>query len=171
MRKFTLFMMLMILSGINAIGQDSSELERRKGFKNIKLASPVDSIPGIKFKKDFKEKNEFDAKLYIVEHEDYKAIGEVPVERIELKTYKGLIYEITVVAAKDTRLMRALESIYGKSTFDSKNELYFWNAPSLSLSFKSHGKSQLQMVYFSSEMVKMMKADKEKKVVDIADDF
>lgn len=151
--------------------QKNIELEKRNGFKDIKLGMAIDSIKGAKFKKDFKEKEEFDAKLFEVDHPDYKKIGEVAINKVELKTYKNLIYEITVITAKDPRLMKALESIYGKSGYDQINETYFWNGQDLTLKFKSHSKNQLEMVYISFSVFKMMKEDKDKKIVDIADDF
>lgn len=148
-----------------------SELEKRNGFKDIKLGMPVDSVKGIKFKKDFMEREEFAAKLYTVENDMYASIGEVDVKKIEIKSYKGMVYEILVIAEKDPRLMKALESIYGRAEYDMKKEMYFWKAPSLVMTFKSHSKNQLEMTYFSYAVSKIMKEDKAKKVEAIADDF
>ena len=75
-----------------------------------------------------------------VEHPDYERIGEVKVNKVELKTYKDFVYEIKVVAAKDPRLMKALESLYGKADYDVKNDTYFWKTDSLILKFQSEGK-------------------------------
>jgi hypothetical protein len=150
---------------------DTTELARRNGFKDIKLTMPGDSVKGAKFKKDFKERKEFEARLYEVDHPDYKKIGEVNVNKVEIKTYKNLVYEILVVADKDPRLMKALESIYGQAEYDLINETYFWRADNLSLKFRSHSKNQLEMLYTSTIVLKMMKADKGKKVEAIADDF
>ena len=127
----------------------------------------IDSVEGFKLKKEFKEKNEYPAKLFEVEHDDYKSIGEVKIHKVELKTYKDLIYEINIVTEKDARLMRALESLYGKSDYDMKNETYFWKTDSLILKFKSEGKQKLQMLYVSYGVHNMMKADKDKKVDDM----
>ena len=113
----------------------------------------------------------YPAKLFEIEHEDYAKIGEVKIHKVELKTYKDLIYEINIIADKDARLMKALESLYGKSDYDMKNETYFWKTDSLILKFKSEGKQRLQMLYVSYGVHNMMKADKEKKVDDIANDF
>jgi hypothetical protein len=155
----------------SSYGQDLSELERRNGFKGIKLGMVIDSVKGFKLKKEFKERDQFPAKLYEVEHIDYETIGEVKVKEIELKTYKDLIYEINVITEKDARLMKALESLYGKSDYDMKNETYFWKTDSLILKFKSEGKNKLQMLYVSYGIHKIMKEDKDKKVNDIANDF
>lgn len=166
--KFIPFFLLVVST---SFGQDLSELEKRNGFKDIKLGLPIDSVKGFKLKKEFKERDEYPAKLYEVEHTDYEKIGEVKVHKIELKTYKDLIYEINVITAKDERLMKALESLYGKSDYDMKNETYFWKTDNLILKFKSEGKNRLQMLYVSYEVHKMMREDKEKKVDDIANDF
>src|SRR5688572_14550757 len=110
--KKTIFLCLFSASAcLSAFSQElSTELDKRNGFKDIKLGQRIDSIRGAKFKKDIKEKEEYPAKLYIVEHPDYDKIGEVKVQSIELKTYKDLIYQIMVIAHKDTRLMKGMET-------------------------------------------------------------
>jgi len=155
----------------HGICQDLSELDKRRGFKNIQLGCPIDSIPGTKLQKEFKEHDEFPAKLYEVDHADYQTIGEVKITKVELKTYKDLIYEIRVVTHKDTRIMKALESLYGKADYDIKNETYFWKTDSLILKFQSEGKHRLELLYVSFALLKSMKDDKDKKVDDIANDF
>jgi len=163
-----LFLFTLATSGIC---QDVSELDKRNGFKNIKLGYPIDSIQGYKLIKEIKERNEFPAKLYEVDHPDYESIGEVKVNKVELKTYKDQIYEIRVVAHKDPRLMKALESLYGVAEYDIKNETYFWKTENLILKFQSEGKNRLELLYISLGIHKAMKEDKEKKVDDIANDF
>ena len=165
------FLILFLFMFSHSFSQELSELEKRNGFKDIKLGSLIDSVKGFKLKKEFKERDEYPAKLYVVEHADYEKIGEVKIHKIELKTYKDLIYEINVITAKDERLMKALESLYGKSEYDMKNETYFWKTDNLILKFKSEGKHRLQMLYVSYGVHKMMRDDKDKKVDDIANDF
>lgn len=172
MKGFILTLSIIIVAVFQASAQkDTTELDRRNGFKDIKLGMVVDSLKGIKFKKDFKEKDEFPAKLYSVDNPNYQKIGEVAVKEIEVKTYKSLIYEISIVVDKDTRLMKALESIYGKSEYDIKNQIYFWKTDNLILRFSAHGKHHLELFYHSFIITKMMKADKDQKVDDIANDF
>lgn len=165
-------LLLLVIATLAARGQDTSELERRNGFKDLKLGIHVDSVKGEKkMRKEFKEQGEFPAKLYTVENPDYKKIGEVPVDGIEVKTYKDLVYQIHVVTDKDPRLMKALESIYGQADYDMKKETYFWKGQKLILKFRSVSRNQLEMIYTSYPILAMMKADKGKKVEDIADDF
>ena len=151
--------------------QEDSELAKRNGFKNIQLGMSVDSVVGIKFKKDAKEKNEYPVQLYEVDNPDYKRIGEVKVKALELKTYKGLIYQIDVITNKDTRLMKGMERLYGKPIYILPTDSYNWTADSLSLTFKDHSKKEIKLSYRSYPVLKMMRVDKGKKIDDIADDF
>ena len=171
MLKYTL-LLATVIAGFTLKGQDIAELERRNGFKDLKLGMPIDSVKGEKkLKKEFREQEEFPAKLYGVEHPDYEKIGEVRVLKVEIKTYHDLVYQIHVVADKDPRLMKALESIYGRADYDLKKETYFWKGNTLILKFRSFSRNQLEMIFSSYVILKMMKDDKGKKVEDIADDF
>ncbi len=157
--------------GATCYAQGIDELEKRHGFKDIRLGMHADSVNGGKLKKEIREQNEFPAKLYEVDHPDYEKIGEVKVKRIELKSYKDSVYEISVVVDKDPRLMKALESVYGKADYDMKNETYFWKTENLILKFRSSGKNHLELLYTSFVIHRMMKEDKNRKVEDIANDF
>lgn len=172
MLKYSLLSIITLLASLVASGQDIAELERRNGFKDLKLGVPIDSIKGEKkMKKEFLERNEFIAKLYTVDHPDYESIGEVPVNKVEIKTYKDLVYQIHVVADKDPRLMKALESIYGQAAYDMKRETYFWKGNTMVLKFRTFSRNQLEMIFSSYVVLQQMKDDKGKKVEDIADDF
>ena len=171
MLRYTL-LLLITTCCVVAGAQDIAELERRNGFKDLKLGMHIDSVKGEKkFKKDFKEQDEFPAKLYSVQDAGLEKIGEITVTRIEVKTYKDLVYQIDVITNKDPRLMKALESIYGLAGYDMKKETYFWKGETLILKFKSASRNQLEMIYTSYPILAMMKEDKGKKVEDIADDF
>lgn len=152
-----------------AYGQET-ELDRRNGFKGIKLASSIDSVIGATFKKDLKHDGH-PVKLYVIEHPDYSSIGEVNVNLIEAKTYKGLIYQLIVRTDKDTRLMKGMESALGKPIYNVRDDSYNWAGEKLALKFRSHSKSQLELDYTSTVVLKMMQEDKKQKIKDIANDF
>src|SRR5687768_11328803 len=153
-------------------GQDIAELERRNGFKDLNLGMSIDSVKAEKkFRKEFKEQDQYTSKLYTVSHPGLETIGEIPISRVEIKTYNDLVYQIHVVTNKDPRLMKALESIYGQADYDLKKETYFWKGNTLILKFRSVSRNQLEMTFTSYQILKMMKDDKGKKVEDIADDF
>jgi hypothetical protein len=154
---------------------DTTELDRRNGFKDIKLNSRVDSVKGVSFKKDWVEKisdkEEVPAKIYEVQHSDYSSIGPVKVNKIELKAYKNLIYEIIVLAERDPRLMRGMESALGRAEYNIRTESYHWSGKNLNLQFKPFDKEQVQLTYRSFPVIKLMKEDKKKEVQAVADDF
>lgn len=167
----TILLLILFRVAGTAIGQDLAELDRRNGFKDLKLGSRIDSVTGASFKKDIKEKNEFPAKLYEVEREDFKTIGEVKVKLVEAKAYKDLIYEIVVVTSKDTRLMKGMEKSFGKPVYILVTDSYNWKTDKLSLTFKDHSKSELRLTYRYYPVLKQMRIDKGKKIDDIAADF
>jgi hypothetical protein len=126
----------------------------------------------VREKKEFKEKdNVYPSKLYDVDHPDYATVGEIKVNKIELKAYRNLIYEIHVTTEKDPRLMRAMENVYGPATYDAKNNNYFWKSESMILTYESKSKKELQLEYRSYLVPKMMVEDRLKKIDNIADDF
>ena len=77
-------LLLLLITFSNSFGQGLSELDKRSGFKDIRLASPIDSVVGYKLVKEFKERDQFPAKLFEVENTDYEKVGEVKVHKIEL---------------------------------------------------------------------------------------
>lgn len=168
-KQFSLlsFLLLLVVFGQ---AQDADELNRRNGFKSIKLASSIDSVKGATLKKEFLEKGEFEAKLYSAKHDEYKTIGEVEVKDIELMTYSGLIYKIIVSTAKDPRVMKALEKSYGKATYVVRTTSYNWKAEKLSLTFRAH-KNRIELIYRSYPVMRKMLEDKGKKIDAIAEDF
>ncbi len=160
-----------IFSAYQLSAQDLTELDRRNGFKDLKLGSLIDSVRTAEFKKDVKEKNEFPVKLYEVENPEYKNIGEVKVKKVEVKTYKDLVYEIIVITNKDTRLMKGMEKSFGKPNYILTTDTYNWKTDKLSLTFKDHSKNELRLTYRYYPVLKMMVVDKGKKIDDIAEDF
>lgn len=168
------FTFLILLSALCLNAQPkqelSMELEKRNGFKTIKLNQHIDSVKGAVLKKEFLEKDEFPAKLYEVKNEALESIGEVRVKSIEIKAYKDLVYEIEVHTEKDTRLMQGMEMALGKAIYNYRTKTYNWGAPSLGLSFVGE-KNSLKLHYKSYPVWKMMHEDRGKKVDKIASDF
>jgi len=169
-RPLTTIFLLFLALGISS-AQDVAELQRRNGFKDLKLGISIDSIKGAEFKKDVKEKNEFPAKLYEIENDDYNNVGEVKVKSVEVKTYKDLVYEIIVITHKDTRLMKGMVKSFGQPKYILTTDTYNWVAETLGLTFKDHSRNEIKLTYRCFPVIKMMFADKGKKIDEIADDF
>jgi hypothetical protein len=171
MRRLLPAFLLCVITAPLLSQPDTLEIDRRYGFKDIRLEMPVDSVPGLKFRKDILEKDQFQAKLYQVVHTKYATIGEVKVTKLEVKAYQGSIYEILVTTVKDTRLMKALESIYGKADFHVYNSTYNWKGKRCRLTFSPEGKKSLKLTYVSWPVIRKMYEDKGRKVEEIAQDF
>ncbi|NOS94217.1 MAG: hypothetical protein HOP30_20050 [Cyclobacteriaceae bacterium] len=166
---FSLTFLACVTSQIHLHAQ--SELAKRNGFKDIKLGGLIDSVKGAEFKKDIIEGKEFPAKLYEIHHKNYDKIGSVDVKHIELKVYRGFIYQITVFTEKDPQVMKALEKTYGKAIYSIRSERFYWKSTdTLSLVYKGHPK-KIELIYRSMPIGKLMFTDKGKKVEEIADDF
>ena len=164
-------LLLLLILPLSGLSQDLAELARRRGFKDIKLGTKVDSLRGATFKKDVLEKNEFPAKLYTLEDPEYEKIGEVKVKKVEVKAYKDAVYEIVVITEKDTRLMKGMHRSFGKPTYILPTDTYNWKTDSLSLTFKDHSRNELRLTYRYYPLLKQMQIDKGKKIDDIAEDF
>ncbi len=162
---------LLIFGPWLASAQGLDELDRRRGFKDIRLGSRIDSLKGAEFDKDVLEKNEFPVKLYSVEDLSYESIGEVKVKSVQVKAYKDEIYEIVVITKKDNRLMKGMEKAFGKPKYILPTDTYNWKTDSLSLTFKDHSKNELRLTYRYYPILKKMQVDKGKKIDDIAEDF
>jgi hypothetical protein len=153
-----------------AWAQEENEFDKRNGFKDIKLASPIDSIKGAKFKKEYKEKGH-EIKLYVINHPTYESIGEVKINLIEARTYKGLIYEILVITEKDPRLLKGMEAVLGQPLYNVRDETYQWIGKKGWMKFKTHSKNELELFYHSHAVNKLIRDDKAQKIKDISADF
>ncbi len=169
MKSFIISSLLLLITSC-LCAQNTTELDDRNGFKSIRLGSPIDSVKDAVFKKDIIELKIFPGKIYQTNHVDYKSVGEVAVKKVELKTYKGLIYEINVVLPKDPRVMQGLEKSYGEAAFSVRLDAYYWKGEKLSLIFKGDGK-KIHLKYKSGPMLRMMHQDKNKKVEQVANEF
>jgi hypothetical protein len=167
----TLSLLFVLVLPLYGYAQDLAELNRRRGFKDIKLGTPIDSIRGASYKKDALEKNEFPVKQYNVENDNYKSIGEVKVKKVEVKAYKDIVYEIVVITQKDTRLMKGMNKSFGKPVYILTTDTYNWKTDSLSLTFKDHARNELRLTYRYYPVLKQMQIDKGKKIEEIAEDF
>lgn len=175
MRQSVLLTLLVFLIPCITHGQyqqpDSEVLEQLNGFKTIKLNAPIDSVKGAIFKKKFLEKKLFEANLYQVNDENLNTIGGVAVDRIQIKSYKNLVYQIEVLTDKNPELMKGLERTLGKPSFSVRTNLYSWRSKSLYLTFGPHGKNQIRLVYNSYPVYQIMAGEKGKRIEEIAEDF
>jgi hypothetical protein len=165
-----LILIALLIPGLGT-AQSLEELEKRHGFKDIKLNTDVREYTGLEFKKNISEKDFPEATYYVAKKGEYTSIGDVKVLSVEVKAYKDLIYEINVITEKTPDLYKGLKQIYGEPEFSVRTNVYYWATPNLRLSFISHSKNKLELNYFSYLVRQEVKADKAKKIDEISDDF
>lgn len=149
----------------------NKELDKRNGFKDIKLNSKASSYEGLEFKKDVNDKLFPEASLYMPKKGFYETIGGKKIHSLTVKTYRGDIFEIKVIINKDPDLYKGLKKNFGDPKYDLRKEEYYWSAEKLRLSYASLSKSKIVMTYFSFPMKAKLKEDKKKEIETIADDF
>ena len=147
------------------------ELDKRNGFKDIKLNSPVDSYEGLELKKSVEDKIFPEAQLYTPKKGFYETVGGQKIHSLTVKTYKGDIFEIKLIVTKDANLYKGLKKNFGDPKFDLRKDEYYWSTKKLRLSYASLSKSKIVMTYSSYPMRAKLKEDKKKEIEAIADDF
>lgn len=165
------FVILFLIISGNLLAQGSEELDRRNGFKDIKMASDVTAYEGLEYKKDIEDNVFPEAKLYTPKKGHYENIGSLKIYDLEVKVYKDSIFEIKVITEKDPNLYKGLKKAFGEPEFAYRSNQYYWQSERLKLSYSSHSNNRIEMVYRSYEMNEKLKEEKKQVVEEIVDDF
>ena len=168
-----LFIWLLIISlPVVSKAQGIEELEKRNGFKDIKLTSRVSDYEGLELKKDGVDHETFpNSTIYTPKKGHYESIGVLKIYELEVYAYKDSIYQIKVITEKDPKLYKGMKKLFGEPEYGYRSEVYYWSSPNLKLQYGSHSKNKIEMVYFSYKMVEKRKQEKKQVVEEIADDF
>lgn len=162
---FTLF----ILVGSISIQAQNPELDKRNGFKNIKLLSKATDYSELKFDKHQSEENKA---IYVRKSGSLQAIGDIQIKKLNVYTYNDIIYRIEVATGKNTQLFKGLEKAYGKSKFAVVSNVYVWQGEKVKLTFASQkGGKRIVMNYTSPKIKEIIKQAEEQKIKDLSDDF
>ncbi|MEX2335782.1 MAG: hypothetical protein WD555_00750 [Fulvivirga sp.] len=151
--------------------QESKELDRRNGFKDIKMTSLITAYEGLELKKEIEDEEFPNASLYTAKKGHYENIGKLKIYDLEVKTYKDSIFEIKVITEKDPNLYKGLKKVFGTPEFNYKSRQYYWKSDRLQLSYSSFSNTKIEMVYRSYIMSAKRKEEKKQVVENIVDDF
>ena len=165
------FLLLIIFTGCFGFGygQNSHELDKRNGFKDIKLLANVSTYPGLEFSKEIKEKPEH--AIYINKKGNYENIGEVKISKLIIYTYRNLIYEIEVITDKNEKLYRSLEKAYGKIKYSVGSQVSYWEGNNVRLNYRSESAKRIKLSYHAKGINKIIATDKKKAVDSLATEF
>ena len=167
---FRFALVFFIISG-TVFAQGAGELDRRNGFKDIKMVSSVAAYGGLEYKKDIEDEIFPEAKLYTAKKGHYESIGSLKIFDLEVKVYKDSIFEIRVITEKDPNLYKGLKKAFGEPEFDYRGGKYYWRSDRISLRYSSYSNNKIEMVYSSYLMRDKLKEEKRQVVEEIVDDF
>ena len=153
----------------SSISQSSDELDKRNGFKDIKLLTDISSYTGLEYWKDDKSKP--DHAIYRSKIGCYEKIGDVEVYKITVYTYRDLIFEIEVITAKDETLFRSFEKAYGKINSSLAASYSYWDGKNVRLNYETVGSKKIKLTYRSKQIKQMIALDKKKAVDSLSTEF
>lgn len=162
---------LLLCFSFAATAQSISELDKRNGFKDIKLNSPISQYGGLEFKKEIEDELYKEAKLYVAKKGFYESIGSIKVFDVEVKTFKDSIFQIIVVTQKNPNLYKGLKKAFGEPEYHLRKEFHHWTGENLRLSYVPYQKDKLELTYDSFLMREKLKEVKEEVIEDIISDF
>jgi len=164
--------LILIFSAFTVFGQGLEELDKRNGFKDIKLMSSASSYEGLELDKTEVEDETFpNTSIYTAKKGYYESIGKLKIHDLEVYAYKDSIYKIIVITEKDPNLYKGMKKLFGEPEYAYGTERYYWNTDKLKLAYTSHSRNKIEMEYFSFLMVEKRKQEKKQVVEEIADDF
>jgi len=163
---------LLLISGLVVSGQGIEELDKRNGFKDIKLLSSASEYEGLELDKTEVDDETFpNTSIYNAKKGYYESIGNLKIHDLEVFAYKDSIYKIIVITEKDPKLYKGMKKLFGEPEYAYGTERYYWNTDKLKLAYSSHSRNKIEMEYFSYLMVEKRKQEKKQAVEEIVDDF
>ena len=164
-----LFLILIMIVGIDSYGQSTKELDKRNGFKDIKLLTEAKSYPGLEFSKEVKDKPDYS--IYKAKKGSYESIGDVKILKMTVYTYRDLIYKIEVTTGKNEQLFRSLEKAFGQITSSIASKNSGWYGEKVSLVYEVDGAKKVNLIYSSKEIKLIIAKDKKKDIDSLSSEF
>ena len=90
---------------------------------------------------------------------------------LDVKAYRGTVYEIKVITENESKLAESLKNAFGKPNYSVRSGTYTWESSSLSLSLISKGKSKFELIYLWSGIKKLVRKDHQEEINQISEDF
>ena len=170
MKNFTLVVFVLTVSSLVGFSQSTEELEKRKGFKDLKVYTEVNEYDFLNLDKEVKGDIP-NVAIYKPTKGKYTSIGAIKIHDMEIITYRDYIHEIIITTEKEPNLFKGLQKAFGKGKYDWRSDKFYWSATSLNLTFQSIAKAKTQLVYHSKEIDELIKTDKKSKVTDLVSEF
>jgi hypothetical protein len=169
--NYLTFALLICLFGNLTFAQSVEELDKRNGFKDIKLATEVHLYEGLEYKEEVPNEHFKQLSVYTKKKGYYESIGSIKIHDVEVLAYNGEVYKIKVVTEKNPKLYSGLKKAFGEPTFSPRGDNYYWATKNVNLTFGTSAKTKLELIYTSHVMKGRLKKDKEEEIEDISEDF
>lgn len=166
--KAAIILLLLTLPFVST-AQNGEELDKRNGFKDIKLLTDISTNEGLEYWKPQKDKPKHD--FYRNTKGAYTSIGEVKVFKVTVSTYRDLAYKIEIIAEKDENLFRSLEKAFGKIKYSMGSQISYWEGETVRLTYESESASKIKLTYSSNGIQQIIAADKKKAVDSLSSEF
>lgn len=164
-----LLILVFIAFTLSVSGQSEAELDKRNGFKDIKLLSDVTKYEGLAFSKPLK--NNPGHTIYKKVKGYYETIGDIEVYNLVVYAYKNQIYQINVTTKKEEKLFRSLEKAFGKVNTSLVTPNPYWEGENVKLIYIVAGAKKLTLSYQSKKIKQIIANDKKKDVENLSTDF
>lgn len=154
------------------MAQNGEELEKKRGFRDILLDSPVYQNEKLEYKKDIpNEESEKPFVLYEPVKGFYEKIGEIPIIDLKVLTFDDKIIRIILITPNDPAVMKALKLLYGEPVYSVRAGAWEWHSEHVSLSFSAVRKKRVKIIYNSKNLKDYIREIKEEKINDVSSDF
>ena len=168
---FLIFILFTIIASNKILAQSLEELDKRNGFKDIKLASKVDQYEGLAYKAERSDKDFEQLSVYTKKKGYYESIGPIKIHEVKVLAYKGEVYKIKIITEKNPKLYAGLKKAFGTPTFSAREDNYYWAAKNTSLTFGDNAKTKLELIYTSYVIKRRIKEGKKEEIEYISEDF
>ena len=164
---FLLFIALNLT--IKTYAQNGKELDKRNGFKDIKLLTDINDNSKLEFSKDVKDKPDY--AIYKPKKGQYDKIGDIDIKKLNVYVYRKQIYQIDITTEKNMQLFKSLEKAFGKINASMVSKNAFWEGEKVRLNYMVVGSNKLILRYRSRDIDKIIAIDNKKKIDSLSTEF
>ncbi|MEN8123427.1 MAG: hypothetical protein ABFS35_24030, partial [Bacteroidota bacterium] len=167
MRTFLIFLFTVL--GFIGYAQSEKELDKRNGFKDIKLLSDITTYDGLEYTKPLK--NNPGHSIYKAKKGNYESIGDIDIYNLVVYAYKNQVYQINITTKKEEKLFRSLEKAFGKVNTSLITPNPYWDGENVRLIYIVIGSKKITLSYQSKKIRQIIASDKKKAVENLTTEF
>lgn len=172
-----------LMVGFAVAAQSVSELDARRGFKEIKLGSDIKGFP------EFKEVgvSSHNAKVQLYEYlpdspeARHSHIGDIRIFKIKMEAYEGKVFQVQIWLPYKDHLLPAYQKAFGNPQEEDARDIdsyaytdYLWHGKEVELVFRHVKSSRIDDIvlsYKDKAIAHKIMSDLQKKKIDIHNDF